>query len=136
MSELQISLLAIGLGVIIAVYMFGWWQQRRYRSKFSAAFKSNHTDALYQSGDPGAAAYIRQSSSAELLDVVADREIGLDTEITGAEITGVSAVEPSSTSLLDDSCVLLDARSDFIIEIESVRAQSWSRAGRSVATQV
>jgi hypothetical protein len=117
MSELQISLLAIGLGVIIAVYMFGWWQQRRYRSKFSAAFKSNHTDALYQSGDPGAAAYIRQSSSAELLDVVADREIGLDTEITGAEITGVSAVEPSSTSLLDDSCVLLDARSDFIIEL-------------------
>jgi FtsZ-interacting cell division protein ZipA len=117
MSELQVSLLAIGLGVIIAVYIYGWWQQRRYRSKFSAAFKSNHTDALYQSGDTGPAAHIRHSSLAEKVDVATDREIGTDTEITGAEIAGVSAVEPSSTSLLDDSCALLDARSDFIIEL-------------------
>jgi FtsZ-interacting cell division protein ZipA len=112
MSELQASLLAIGLGVIIAVYIYGWWQQRRYRSKFSAAFKANHTDALYQSGDTGPAAYIRQSSSAEIVDVATDREIDTD-----AEITGVSAVESSATGLLDDSCALLDARSDFIIEL-------------------
>src|SRR3989338_1669741 len=48
MSELQTALLAIGFGVIIAVYAFGWWQQRKYRRKFGAAFKASHADALYQ----------------------------------------------------------------------------------------
>ncbi len=40
MSELQKSLLMIGLGVIIAVYVYGWWQQRSYRRKFGTAFKA------------------------------------------------------------------------------------------------
>jgi DNA-binding transcriptional regulator of glucitol operon len=44
MSELQAALLAIGFGVIVAVYAFGWWQQRRYRRKFGAAFKASHKD--------------------------------------------------------------------------------------------
>jgi FtsZ-interacting cell division protein ZipA len=48
MSELQTALLAIGFGVIVAVYVYGWWQQRKYRQKFGAAFKSAHADALYQ----------------------------------------------------------------------------------------
>ncbi|MDO8292070.1 MAG: hypothetical protein Q7T29_04280, partial [Gallionella sp.] len=48
MSELQAALLAIGFGVIVAVYVFGWWQQRKYRRKFGAAFKASHADALYQ----------------------------------------------------------------------------------------
>ena len=50
MSELQAALLAIGFGMIVAVYVFGWWQQRKYRRKFGAAFKSGHVDALYQDG--------------------------------------------------------------------------------------
>jgi len=48
MSELQTALLAIGFGVIVAVYVYGWWQQRKYRQKFGAAFKSGHADALYR----------------------------------------------------------------------------------------
>ena len=44
MSELQAALLMIGFGVIVAVYAFGWWQQRQYRRKFGTAFKSSHTD--------------------------------------------------------------------------------------------
>lgn len=112
MSELQAALLAIGLGVIIAVYAFGWWQQRRYRNKFSAAFKANHTDALYQSGDAGPAARVQQSPSAETVDDTAGAEI-----IADAETTEVPAVESSAANLLDDSCALLDARSDFIIEL-------------------
>ena len=50
MSELQKALLIIGLGVIVAVYVYGWWQQRSYRRKFGTAFKSSHADALYQEG--------------------------------------------------------------------------------------
>src|SRR4030067_499854 len=47
MSELQIALLSIGLVAIVAVYGFGWWQQRLYRRRFGAAFKASHADALY-----------------------------------------------------------------------------------------
>src|SRR4030067_3776641 len=48
MSELQAALLAIGFGVIVAVYAFGWWQQRKYGRRFGATFKANHADALYR----------------------------------------------------------------------------------------
>ncbi len=37
--------------------------------------------------------------------------------ITEVEITGATDAEPSATNLLDDSCALLNARSDFIIEL-------------------
>lgn len=112
MSELQAALLAIGVGVIVAVYVFGWWQQWRYRSKFSAAFKTNHSDALYQPGDAGLAASAQQSPLAETADNAAVGET-----IAAAETGQAPAAELSAANLLDDSCALLDARSDFIIEL-------------------
>jgi len=112
MSELQAALLAIGLGVIIAVYVFGWWQQRRYRSKFGTAFMANHADALYRSNDDIQAERVQHSPLAELsegpLDAVSDFDDG------SGEI---SVPESVTTNLLDDSCTLLNARSDFIIEL-------------------
>lgn len=48
MSELQISLLVIGILVVLTVYLYGAWQHRRYRNRFGAAFKSGQEDALYQ----------------------------------------------------------------------------------------
>ena len=47
MSELQVSLLAIGIAVVLAVYGYNWQQQRQYRRKFGAAFKNGRSDALY-----------------------------------------------------------------------------------------
>jgi hypothetical protein len=95
MSELQKALLAIGLGVIVAVYLYGWWQQRRYRRKFGAAFKASHADALYQ-------------------------DVGIDPvggpAVAALDITDLAVADPPNT-LLDDSCALLNARSDFIIEL-------------------
>lgn len=97
MSELQAALLAIGFGVIVAVYVFGWWQQRQYRRRFGAAFQSSHADALYRQAGTG---QIRETEFAE----------GGVTE----------AVSPADTAanLLDGSCALLDARSDFIVELQ------------------
>jgi len=109
MSELQAALLAIGFGVIVAVYAFGWWQQRRYRLKFGAAFKSSHADALYREGGDEKS---RQPAAARMVDEAMGEEI-----ITEAGIAGVSAAESSATNLLDDSCLLLNARGDFIIEL-------------------
>jgi hypothetical protein len=121
MSELQAALLMIGFGVIIAVYAFGWWQQRRYRRKFGAAFKASRADALYAekllAGHPqesGAklAGQVQQSASARMVDEAIGEAI-----ITDVEIAEVSVVELSITNLLDDSCSLLNVRSDFIIEL-------------------
>jgi FtsZ-interacting cell division protein ZipA len=111
MSELQKALLALGLGVIIAVYVYGWWQQRSYRRKFGTAFKTNHADALYQQGGGDSPDYVRQSPSA-----VMDAETVIEEFIAEVEI-GKVAVAESVTNLLDDSCALLNARSDFIIEL-------------------
>ncbi|KXS31149.1 MAG: Cell division protein ZipA [Candidatus Gallionella acididurans] len=104
MSELQAALLAIGFGVIVAVYVFGWWQQRRYRRKFGEAFKPGYADALYQAH----AGALNQESGATSSDVAPGAE---------SHIAGLSDTVPSIPGLLDDSCSLLNARSDFIIEL-------------------
>lgn len=118
MSQLQEALLVIGIGVIIAVYVYGWWQQRQYRNKFSAAFKSNHSDALYQPGNAGQAGYpVQQADDASDDAVGADNKLG-DAGIgdAGLRDAGLGDALPA-TSALDDSCALLNARSDFIIEL-------------------
>jgi FtsZ-interacting cell division protein ZipA len=113
MSELQATLLAIGFGVIVAVYAFGWWQQRQYRRKFGATFKASHADVLYQESAARPAEQLRQPVLAELV------EEAIDQVIPAVEEAAVVAVaeQPSATTLLDESCALLDARSDFIIEL-------------------
>ncbi|HEU0188599.1 MAG TPA: cell division protein ZipA C-terminal FtsZ-binding domain-containing protein [Gallionella sp.] len=94
MSELQAALLAIGSGVIVAVYAFGWWQQRRYRKKFGAAFKASHADALYQeSGERP------QSQQPPMESMIED------------------AIGRTAITALDEPCALLELRSDFIIEL-------------------
>ncbi|MEO8333157.1 MAG: cell division protein ZipA C-terminal FtsZ-binding domain-containing protein [Gallionella sp.] len=100
MSELQIALLSIGLVAIIAVYGFGWWQQRRYRRKFGAAFKASHADALYHdsAAKPAEPGYQSAQMSGE----------GLPEPVK----------ESSGAVLPDQPCALLDARSDFIIELQ------------------
>ena len=121
MSELQAALLTIGFGVIVAVYAFGWWQQRSYRRKFGTVFKSSHADALYaekllaghpQESGAGRPGQARQSGSADMVGVIMDEAI-----INEVEIAGVSAEDSFVANLLDDSCSLLNARSDFIIEL-------------------
>jgi hypothetical protein len=93
MSELQIALLCIGLLAIAAVYAYGWWQQWRYRRKYGSVFKSSHADALYEGG--GAAP--EQSGRPALEEI---------------------AAESHAAVLSDDPCALLNANSDFIIELQ------------------
>src|ERR1035437_4720293 len=81
MSELQAALLMIGFGVIVAVYVFGWWQQRRYRRKFGAAFKASHADALYQESGAKLAGQGQQSASARMADEAIGEAIITDVEI-------------------------------------------------------
>ncbi|HEX5337309.1 MAG TPA: cell division protein ZipA C-terminal FtsZ-binding domain-containing protein [Gallionella sp.] len=163
MSELQTALLAIGAGVIVAVYLFGWWQQRRLNRKFGEAFKGSHEDALYQektgkpvehslspsvampadAADEGivleiaaavtepASKVVEERAAVEALEEMAAPEslVPPAVEHYVAEMPEVAppVVEPpvaappitavASKTTLDESCKLLDARSDFIIEL-------------------
>ena len=49
MSDLQISLIIIGIIVIAGVAIFNWLQQLRYRRKVQAAFDHKHDDILLDS---------------------------------------------------------------------------------------
>ena len=52
MSELQISLVAIGFVVVIGVIFFNWMQQRRYRRGAEEAFARKHEDVLLRTDKP------------------------------------------------------------------------------------
>jgi FtsZ-interacting cell division protein ZipA len=92
MSELQLALLIIGIGMIVVLYAYGWWQQRKYRRRFGEAFNSSRADVLYQ---------------------------GTDAATDGAALADVShkMAGDTSTNLLDESCTLVNDRTDFIIEL-------------------
>ncbi len=150
MSELQAALLAIGFGMIVAVYVFGWWQQRKYRRKFGAAFKSGHVDALYQDGgarplppelaeqaalpvdEPISEHYLRIELDEMAEQVPEDLEeaetVGSDADADGlieaeetvapvGELPVVESEEVIAAPVQDESCALLDASGDFIIEL-------------------
>ena len=115
MSELQTALLVIGFGVIVAVYVFGWWQQKRYRSKFDKAFKGSRADALYK--ENGASSHTQQSPVAAGADSAIDEQI-----LTRVE-SAAAPTKLSPLNLLDDSCALINARNDFIIELHCAEPQ-------------
>jgi FtsZ-interacting cell division protein ZipA len=93
MSELQLALLIIGIGMIVVLYAFGWWQQRKFRRRFGEAFNSSRADVLYQ--DTGAGPDHRLSLTEVPLEKSGD----------------------TAPTLLDESCALLNDRTDFIIEL-------------------
>ena len=103
MSELQKVLLAVGLGAIIAVYAYGWWQQRRYQRKFGTSFKNkkNQADALYQSNSLKSPPSVQPSDQIKEPLAVADY---------------LSAAESLSVATTDELCGILNEHSDFIVE--------------------
>lgn len=152
MSELQAALLAIGSGVVVVVYLFGWWKQRQYSRKFGAAFSQNHDDALYQ----GTAVFPKQTAGQPLeqspvpepllLDdpVVVNQDALPEQSHAGEARADISApaeavlaevvagvAEPvealpvaTVNATLNDSCRLPDAHSDFIVELHLAEASS------------
>lgn len=46
MSDLQVSLIIIGIIIIVGVVVFNWMQQLRYRRKVEEAFEHKHDDVL------------------------------------------------------------------------------------------
>ena len=94
MSELQISLLGIGIAVIVAVYLYNFWLQRQYQRRFGDAFKQQE-DALYHA--------VAQKNLDALMEV--------------AEPAQLLPTEKQRVNVPDEVCSLLDEASDYIVEI-------------------
>jgi FtsZ-interacting cell division protein ZipA len=94
MSELQIGLLSIGFLLVVAVYLYGFWQQRSYRRKFGSPSKSPHENALYKSN----------SAAADAL---------LDEEVSALE-----GHEPLRSTNADEINNLLNAETDYVVNIK------------------
>ena len=94
MSELQISLLIIGIAVVLAVYIYSWRQQRQHRRRFGAAFKHGHEDALYR------------PATGKPVD-----------ELLVGEMEQALPNEPLPGHMADGVCVPLDAATDYIAVI-------------------
>lgn len=97
MSELQISLLAIGFLIVVGVYGFNRFQERKYRKRAEQAFSAGREDVLLQEGEPGAlpdapeAAKFRKEPRIE--PVVSAEEPALAEEMAPAETIPTPAPE-------------------------------------------
>ena len=85
MSELQISLLIIGIAGVVAVYGYNGWQQRQYRRKFGTLFKHRPQE-------------VNQTPATSQAPVFAADK----------------APDEIPPSAADDNCMLLDAATDYI----------------------
>ncbi len=94
MSELQIGLLSIGVLLVVAVYLYGFWQQRSYRKKFGSPSKSPHENELYR-------------SNAAAADALLDEEV-----------SALGQHEPHRSSNVDEIITLLNAETDYVAAIK------------------
>lgn len=125
MSELQAALLAIGLGVVVAVYLYGWWKQRQYSRKFGEAFKHSHDDALYQGNtgqpEPPLDNFVLDEDLIVNQDALPEAPVVPETVADIATEPDVAAELPETTDLPAaqpvEPCPFVDARSDFIIAL-------------------
>ena len=104
MSDLQISLIVIGVVVVVGVVLFNWMQQRRYRRGAEKAFERKHEDVLLGTDEIVAEdERVEPQLGRELLqEFQAEPSIGL-TE------PGMEPIEPTEISQPDSSSKVVTA---------------------------
>jgi hypothetical protein len=78
MSELQISLIAIGIVVIMAVVLFNWMQHRRYRRSAEEAFGEKPEDVLLGAGTSAGASAGASLEAGERIEPQLSKEPALE----------------------------------------------------------
>jgi FtsZ-interacting cell division protein ZipA len=122
MSELQLSLLAIGAVVIVAVVVYNRWQEAQYRKSAERSFELKHGDALLDPAPAGEAA-----PDAAQRPVVAQnerREPFLGDAGGGAAVEAASPPAAPRAAAIDTGPL---APIDHILRLESARAVESSR---------
>ena len=100
MSDLQLSLLAIGILIVAATYVFNWLQERKYRRKSESAFKNQFHDVLLES----------QGATAE--ERVEPRLWGIDSRETVPASKPVFQSESADTALDPEIALIAEASRD------------------------
>jgi FtsZ-interacting cell division protein ZipA len=95
MSEFQLSLLTIGIIVVAGVYLYGFWQQWRYRRSQGESFKSQFTESSVQTA----------SNKVRTIDT--------QPEEPGDPLLGLEGAFDSSVA--DEVCGLLNDATDYVV---------------------
>ena len=133
MSDLQISLIIIGIIVIAGVAVFNWLQQLRYRRKVQAAFDHKHDDILletHNSEDIDIAQRIEPKfNKAPLSDIQPDTFVQTDlstlhteskrTSVTPNPSINISASTSTSSFAPSPALEDYDSNTNYIINIRS-----------------
>ena len=106
MSELQISLLVIGVVVVLVLYGLSWRQQRQYRRKYGTVFKSQLEDVLYHH------AIEKSASDSPVAERLLDE---LEQVEPAPPASTTQSISPLRPRYADEICALLDAATDYIV---------------------
>jgi len=98
MSDLQIGLLVVGAAVVVAVLVFNWIQERRFRKQADAAFQVPVADALMQD-EAAHAAHDRIEPA--LREPVSDDSEGPGVETSPVHHDGGTAASNASVAPVD-----------------------------------
>ncbi|MEQ1675018.1 MAG: cell division protein ZipA C-terminal FtsZ-binding domain-containing protein [Candidatus Nitrotoga sp.] len=122
MSELQISLLGIGIVVVLLIYIYGWWRQRGYRQKYQETFSREHADILYAAPEEDARHSLNQDTYPEPVQAQGIQptvtQFQAATPAASSTSTVLDEQKSASTVLMESGCALLGDTTDYIIEIK------------------
>ena len=130
MSDLQLSLIIIGILVITGVVIFNWFQQQRYRRNIQEAFDHDHHDILLNTQDTDETSQrieprFNKSESSEishdsfdqhdLPDSLGDlNKVTIPSHIPSTTINSAPLVSNSTSPLLD-----YDGNTNYLVNIKS-----------------
>ena len=119
MSDLQISLIVIGIVIIAGVVFFNWMQQRRYQRGTEDAFKQKYEDVLLEADDdPSKEARIEPQFSKDVPKDFQEEQNVESLEPTG---TGSTDSEPlvTTTESIKPVEVYNNGVVDYVVGIQS-----------------
>ncbi len=101
MSDLQLSLLVIGVLVVAGVYAYNWWQERRLRRRLQEAFGDERDDALMNAQTPDAVRIDPGQRMEPQFQAAASGDADCDTEPVTVPLVGAGVLAESAASLGD-----------------------------------
>lgn len=94
MSDLQLSLIVIGVLIVVGVYLFNWLQERRYRKKFEHAFDRGRDDVLLEERK-------REPVPSERNEPLAGEEPRVEPTLEDTVSAGEIEAEPAESTVID-----------------------------------
>lgn len=119
MSELQLSLIGAGIGLVAAVFAYNKWQERKHRKQAERVFRSEHPDVLLGR---------RETAPAGAGEVRIEPALAPQTEAANPVATAVPAqveapgVLPGLRVSAEPPVELVDPAIDCVVRFESAEA--------------